>query len=111
MKRFLLVWGRTMSESLVYKKVLLHEDVPLALASILYHARVKSGRKLAAVSRATGLRIEEIDALECALADINFRDVMKLLDVYHTRLDMEWGSFPGLPLELYKRYFRKVITA
>lgn len=96
-----------MSSSLYFKQDLSIEskDFLFSFADTLFSARLDKNKSLEDVSLVTGISVEEIDALECYLGDINFEQAMKLLDYYMTKLEVCCSCFPGLPSEIYDKYF------
>lgn len=99
-----------MSVELYYPKELFTKwpDFPLIFSHELFKIRTMRNLSLKQVSAKTGLAIEEIDALETFTSDINFFSVIRLLDFYHAKLDIDPICFPNLPHKLALKYLRNV---
>lgn len=95
-----------MTNDLTLPRDLFHEDNLYELSYELYEARNIRRLTLGEVSAQSGLPVEEIDALESGIGDINFSHAARLLDLYNMRLNLTPECFPGLPPEYYAEYFR-----
>ena len=95
-----------MTKHYVLARLLYHVDNLYELSYQLFRARTLRKLSLSKVAKQTGLTVEEIDALETGIGDIDFTNAAKLLDLYNMRLDLFPECFPGLPAEYYRAYFR-----
>ena len=91
----------------ILPRSLFHVDNLYSLSYELYEARNLHKMSLSDASEQSGLTLEEIDALESGIGDINFTQAARLLDLYNRRLDLFPECFPGLPAEYYRAYFKR----
>lgn len=96
-----------MFNSLVYKKSLLHEDVPYDIAEQLFQHRRTQKISLEEVCQQTNIDLLELDSLECGQGDIDFKALSQLLDLYEIKLTGWKDCFPDLPQEFYGKYFQR----
>lgn len=95
-----------MSIELYFKKESFADfsDFSISFSHALFKIRAAQNKSLRQVSRKTGLSIAEIDALETFIGDINFVSVMRLLDYYHAKLEIDPACFPDLPAKIAAKY-------
>ncbi len=91
----------------ILPRSLFHVDNLYSLSYELYEARNLHKMSLSDAAEQSGLTLEEIDALESGIGDINFTQAARLLDLYNRRLDLFPECFPGLPAEYYRAYFKR----
>ena len=87
-----------------YKRESLPKDIYEDFCYQLYRLRCERRKTLDQVMVYTGIPVLELDRLECAMADIDFRIVAKLLKYYDEYLIDFQECFPNLSPE-YKEYF------
>lgn len=88
-----------------YRAATLHPDTPFNVGYQLFNQRCKCDLSLYQVVRQAKIPLRTLDALECGMGDIDFADVVKLLEFYDIKLDMDASCFPGLPEEYCQKYF------
>lgn len=90
-----------------YKKEDLPKDIYEEFCLEMFRFRCDRKLTLDEVMVYTLVPVLEIDRLECAMADIDFRVIAKLLDLYQTRLGDYLSIFPGLKPEYHKYFVRE----
>lgn len=94
-----------MSGKYTYSSNKVHQDFVFDIAGNLFYGRQKKKLSLDAAAQKSGVSIQEIDALECAAADLDFAKIIKLLDLYQCKLTVSPEGLDKLPPEWYRQYF------
>lgn len=95
-----------MSKS-IYHKEELGDDILFSIATELFEERVAHKLSLDEVCNQTDIGLLELDGMECAMVDIDFAKLAKLLDLYALKLNLQAQDFPSLPSEYGKKYFNQ----
>lgn len=90
-----------------YKKEDLPEDIYKEFCFEMFRFRCDRKLTLDEVMLYTGVPVLELDRLECAVSDINFRIIAKLLDLYQKRLSDYLSIFSDLKPEYHKYFGRE----
>lgn len=89
----------------IFERDKINDDALFELSVVLYEGRMAKKLTLALAAKQAKLTVWTIDRLESGLDSINFGEVCRLLNLYEVRLDCSYDCFPGLPNEVYERYF------
>lgn len=94
-----------MTGKYIYPLNNIHQDFAYEIALSLFYGRQNKQISLEQAACKSGLSIEEIDALECANADLDFSKIIKLLDIYDWQINGSPEGLDKLPEAWRKKYF------
>lgn len=94
-----------MSGNYIYRADSVHQDFIFEIAFSLFYGRQRKKLPLDDAAQKSGLKVEEIDALECTAADLDFSKIIKLLDLYQCKIPVSPEGLDRLPPEWYRQYF------